>query len=421
MDCRLFERQLQLDIDGLLSAKEREAMLRHAQICPSCATLMRDITEVDALLAARLSAVEPPAGFVQAVMAALPPSALKQAASTKFRRSLWRRWGTVAAAAALLVVGGLYSLWPAEDVDAPLVPAPGASVVATNNPDADPGLAQPLTPQPNTPGGKSPAIQDDDPKDPPVDDQPQTVGDPEEDPVAVSVKPPVIAVVDPDDDIEPYVESLDLPHPAVESPPPSGMFALTVLAAYEDCDAILPSLNEEGRVEFYTKYKNKTQLWTQSLSAEEKPQYQDKVNDLPALTEITGSLDESVPSLSKVSAVSPDGRFIAVNRNGEQPGVWLYANSAPAETTGQKQPEPLAEISAVGGGKVLCWSADSNKLLYTDSSGKLYVYYNFLKKIDVLYNGMVSCASWAEDNKTVVFSGKAEKATYSVVYSIIVP
>jgi hypothetical protein len=432
MDCRTFERQLQLNIDGLLSAEAREEMLQHAQACPSCAALMQDMTDLHALLSRRLCAAEPPAGFAQAVMAALPELPARQAARTKVKRPVWQRWGAVAAAAVLLLAGGLYGLWPNGDGVQPEITVPGPGVVAgvpNPGPESGPDVTPPVQLPPQTPPKTDDPLPldsaDDDTEDPQAVDTPPTTDDPQGNPTVTL--PPVIVAQDPQDNTEPYVGSLDLPRPALESaevPQDDSVFLLTVLAAYEECDAVLPSLNKEGQVEFYTKYKNKTQLWTQTLGAEEGPQYQDNVTALPALTEITGSLDESAPDLSKVSAVSPDGRFIAVNRGGEQPGVWLYANTAAAETAEAAEAppaEPLVEISALGGGKILCWSADSNKLLYTDSSGKLYVYYNFLKKVDVLYSGAVSCASWAADSKTVVFSGKTAKNAHSAVYSIIVP
>ena len=444
MDCRLFERLVQLDIDGLLSVSEREEMLQHAQACPSCAALLQEMTELAGLLSARLSAVEAPAGFAQAVMAALPQLPAKQVAVAKIRRPVWQRWGSIAAAAVLLLAAGLYGLWPAGQGDTPPGIPDDPTTIVADTPDPSQTDKLPIAPDPIEPIPNPISDPIDDPADGPIQDPIQNTGDNEDpskepeaaepvDPPPVE-KPPVITPTPPivgqtgAGEEEGTEYGLDLPASAFSLAQPGGMFSLTVLAAYKDCDAILPSFTEGGLVKFYTKYKNKIFMWTQTLSAEAEPEYQDQVTALPTLSDITGSMDESATAgFSYVSALSPDKRYTAVNRSGEQPGVWRYRNIAPvppeaaAEAPKQEQPDEGLEISATGGGKVLSWSPDGNKLLYTDSAGKLFVYYIFERNIQSLYNGTVTCASWAKDSKTVVFSGKPEKKAFSAIYTIIVP
>jgi len=436
MDCRLFEHQVQLSIDGLLSAEEREEMLLHAQTCPSCAALLQDMTALAGLLTKRLKAVEPPAGFSRAVMAALPGSSIKPASRPKVRRRpIWWRFGTVAAAAALLLAVGLHNIGLSQPGVEPTNPRQDPSrIVAVDNPnpnfnpvDSSNTGVNPIDPLPNPSNNDPTQIPSntgdvaDEPtgdstvKEPPVD-QPINNGEP-----AVGI----------DDDNPPFVAAMDLPRPANRLlPSTEGVFALAVLAVYEDCDAILPSFNEAGEVEFYTKYKNKIHKWTQSLGAEEDAKCLEEVKTLPTLPEIMGNVEGSAAAnFSRVTAVAPDGRYIAVNQAGEQPGIWLHKKRAAtvddsAEQLGQaeqEQLEPGQQISTAGGGKILCWSPDSNKLIYTDDAGKLFVYHFFEKKTQPLYNGAVTCASWAKDSKTVVFSGKMDNKDNSAIYTIIVP
>ena len=420
MDCRLFERQMQLNIDGLLSAKEREDMLRHAQACPSCAALLQDMTQLSALLSRRLRAVDPPAGFAQAVMAALPPLPAKQ---TVRRRPVWRRWGTIAAAAALILAAGLYSLWDSGPAEKNLLTQPNTNIIAekdithpTDTPIVTPEPDKPLLAEEPQDIAANSGLEEQ-PLEQADDDIPPTVDNP------VAIKDPQPELIEDDDVGEPYETDLDLPQPALDPPQPGGMFSLTVLAAYEDCDAILPAFGEDNTVEFYTKYKNKIYLWRQALGAEKEPEYQEQPPLMPTVTAIMANADESAQAgFSTVIALSPDGRYKAVNRGGEEPGLWLYVNSAPVEGVTLEQPEVGVKIAAEGGGKVLSWSPDSNKLLFSDKDGKLYAYYSYAEQhILPLFSGIVSCASWSDNSSMVVFSGKMEKKAFSSIYTIIVP
>jgi hypothetical protein len=446
MDCRFFERLVQLNIDGLLSAKEREEMQRHAQTCPSCAALLQDMTELEALLSTRLRPAAPPAGFARAVMAALPDAPAKRATGAKTRRRpIWWRFGTVAAAAALLLAAGLYSILPSHPGDNPPIDPPGPEIIVADNPipNTNPGPVEPssVDPKPNIP---VPDPKGQDPEQDPhntgaVVDKPDDPGT-DEPPSAKPITQPIPEIIiepddSDDDDYDRYEAAIDLPIPALNladflPPPVDGVFSLAVLAAYEDCDAILPSFDEAGTVVFYTKFKNKNHKWKQALNVEEEAEYLEQVTTLPALPEIMGSMEESATAgFSRITALSPDGRNIAVNQGGEQAGIWLHKKGAatvdesPDKATQPEleQLEPGTRISAEGGGKILCWSPDSNKLIYTDSAGKLFVYHVFEKKIQLLYSGTVSCASWAKDSKTVLFSGKMDKKANSAIYTIIVP
>lgn len=427
MDCQLFERQVQRGLDGLLAAHEQADVQKHAAVCPSCAALLEDMTAVDGLLHMRLSAVEAPEGFAEAVMSALPAPYAKPVLRLVLPRQRWLRFGSMAAAAALLVGIGIYGFLPSSPVADQTALGPVDISIAERLPEAnnDPQPPQPANnyqlparinsqqePEPNPPGlGDVFSPQNSGQTEVnPQDDNP--VAPPPQDPRVAEVEPPM-----------PYSMPVGLSQPAY-NPKSEGVLALTLLAAYEDCDAVLPSLNKEGLVEFYIRYKGLTHLWTQTLDAQEAPVYVGQVKAMPSLFEIMGSTDESAAAgFTQVSAVSPDGRLLALNRGGEAGGLWLYNNPPAPEVPPAEEPaEQGVSISGgLGGGKVLSWSPDGNKLLYTNAAGNLYVYYLAEDLPVPLYSGIVTCASWAGDSATVLFAGKENKEGRSAIYTIQVP
>lgn len=101
MTCERVKPLISAYIDGEVTAAERERVLTHIRICPTCAALLADYRQVR-LQVRSLGPVEPPpalAGSLWQRLAAAPP-----------RRSRWRGvaralgGGAVAAAAALLVI-----------------------------------------------------------------------------------------------------------------------------------------------------------------------------------------------------------------------------------------------------------------------------------------------------------------------------
>jgi|GEM_PF-3510255 len=428
MDCKLFERQMQRSIDGLLTQRERQAMLQHAGHCPACAALLQDMTALDAALKAGLRAVEAPQGFAASVMTALPAPYTGQQRRRSFSSRQWLRYAGVAAAAVLLIAAGIFGLFsggpgsnPLDDLGDP----PTIAVVPPND----------IIIQPPGPETVEPTIEPD-VIIPPENDDPQSndeTVDPDDSAVTQIIEPKpqppvIIAESDDDDDVddsnEPYIAAVELPRPAIDGNAPrgEGAFALTLLAAFNDCDAVLPSLNSDGLVEFYMTYKGVHQLWTQALTAESEPEFKEKVKELPSLHTISRSVNESPKTKYPcVSAFSYDNRAKAVNRGGDMPGLWLYEDLASPEAPLKE--ETAKNITDLAGGTVLSWSADGNKLLFSDAADKLYVYYLHTAPalIVPLYDGAVSCAGWAGDSKKVLFAGKTEKDKHSGIYTIIIP
>ena len=92
---------------GNLCGEERAAAIAHLDSCPSCQQAVNSLTTVTDRLLLLTRRVEPPVGFEQRVLAALPTDL-----SSRRRRAMPRRkWVTLGAAAAALVLtfatGGL--------------------------------------------------------------------------------------------------------------------------------------------------------------------------------------------------------------------------------------------------------------------------------------------------------------------------
>jgi hypothetical protein len=84
---------------GNLCGDERAAAIVHLAACPSCQEVVNSITAVTDRLLLVAPRAEPPAGFEERVMAALP----FEVATPRFARRRHRRWALLAAAAALLI------------------------------------------------------------------------------------------------------------------------------------------------------------------------------------------------------------------------------------------------------------------------------------------------------------------------------
>lgn len=100
-------------LDGELTADEQAALNEHIACCPACSALLDDLRALHAA-AAQEEEVSAPAGFTEAVMAAIAAeSAPKKAdnvipfVSKKAKRSLWKQWGVTAAAIAIVLLGAV--------------------------------------------------------------------------------------------------------------------------------------------------------------------------------------------------------------------------------------------------------------------------------------------------------------------------
>ncbi|MBP3486071.1 MAG: zf-HC2 domain-containing protein [Oscillospiraceae bacterium] len=113
--CECYNEQMSAALDGELSAGERRELDAHLAVCPDCAALFERLSRHSAAL--RALECQTPTGLKDSILSRLPPqpspaeepkpSPGAQPASKKAPVSLWRRWGGLAACAALVLAVGL--------------------------------------------------------------------------------------------------------------------------------------------------------------------------------------------------------------------------------------------------------------------------------------------------------------------------
>lgn len=90
-------------------------------------------------------------------------------------------------------------------------------------------------------------------------------------------------------------------------------------------------------------------------------------------------------------------------------GLWL----------GKDEEETL--VSEVGGGSIVSWSSDGNKVLFTDDSDILHLYYVAENISLTLSSSTVHSLCWSEDGKAVVFSAYDAQTGYYSIFKVVVP
>ena len=104
----------------------------------------------------------------------------------------------------------------------------------------------------------------------------------------------------------------------------------------------------------------------------------------------------------------------AINCGGEDAGLWML-DLTNANAT------PVLVDSNNGGGKIVSWAPDSNKVLYTSANGSLHVYYPNENVILDIYSGQTSYVCWASDSKNIVFSAMDDTTGHLSIFGVIVP
>lgn len=121
MDCNAAQLALSARLDGELSPAEEQALQEHLARCPQCRALQEELSALHTLL----NELEPPAvppELKAGVMANLPP---QEKAGRKVVSLHWKRWGAMAAAAAIVIAATVWLRMPSPDQSsAPVAEAP---------------------------------------------------------------------------------------------------------------------------------------------------------------------------------------------------------------------------------------------------------------------------------------------------------
>lgn len=384
MNCQDTEKLLQLYIDDMLTAEEKQSVNEHLVACEHCAADYRELVALDALLKQEMADVVPPADLVAGVMKALPGQG--KVVPLRKKKNTARRFAPMVAAAALIGMLGLHVFGDgAENIDNPNID----SGIIANEQEPSPFLQQNVMPEPDPIFAEV------------IDNS---------DPDAVVVDP--IPDTDPSDDSD-YTYSGDVKLPTVAySSTGSGSFSQILLASYAENDALVPYIENNSTVIYYVKVDETIQKWSVNLAGGEEPVFVDTVSNMSSSSSVGDFRNEtSEYGYSYYSAVSPDGTMVAANSGGEQIGILLY----PADQSTEPQ-----MLTSLGGGRLISW-ADNNKFLFTDENGLLHIYYLAEQRELLIYSAAVSSACWADDSRTIVFSGyDAENGHYNI-YKVSVP
>ncbi len=506
MKCQNFEDLIQLSIDGHIRQEQQKALDAHLAACPDCAALLADMQAIHSILSTELSAVEPPADFVAATMAKLPPAPKPQKAPRLRFKFIFGLGSFAACAAAVLfmIFGGqtqpeqpliaednqpnqVLISQAEEPSNTQTVPEDRLGDQPIEN--IEPSTIAPLPTEPNEAPATDPIA---------IDSQPDTQNEesgeqvdnnqpaPAEEPapaqVQVAANEPAAISANPELNAEPEIVHgvLEIPQPAHQQIIiPVDVFMPKLFAAF-DCDAIMPHIDENGLVNYYTNYRGYYQKWQQELISEAESIYIENSDNLPDMASLFGynNYDDAVNTPLSY-ALSPDNSLLAVNNGSDvNNGIWLFANNAPTEaTTDAAQPSEqsvaatdqaadgqpadastdanansvddiadeqqdlpanslyidMAELDFSTGtsifidrasGELLNWSPNGSKLLFTDSDGLLYVYYAYYggeQRYYQLSEVPVTSADWSADSRLVLFSAQQEGDNHSNIYMVMVP
>ncbi|MCR4963965.1 MAG: zf-HC2 domain-containing protein [Firmicutes bacterium] len=396
--CGHVERLSQLHIDGQLGPKQSAALQRHLSKCSRCAAVYEQTAQLDRLLSEYMPAVEPPAGFVDGVMAALPANPPQVLRPPVVRRRL--RPAAVIAAALVLAAGvyGALQLPVGSSETALLASGGEPQPLAWQEQAAEP---QPVFAQADvTPEEKTA---------PAPADKTKTNTNTNTSAAPVRTQPEKHTSAGSGGEAS-YNGKTDLPTVAYSNEN-VGSYSMVLLAAYNDYDAMRPHV-QGHTVSYYLRVDDTLQLWQTALHDGQDPSFVETVDSMPGLGRIAGFKDESETyGYAYYSAAAPDGVSRAANCGGEAKGI--YVSSAGLEGPGRL-------VSNLGGGQIISWG-DNNKFLFTDENGLLHVYYVAENQELLLYANSVKSACWGQDGHTVVFSGYDAVTGHYNIYAASLP
>lgn len=367
MNCLTYQKLINLDIDHCLPLSHADELIQHMHSCRECQDYYQQLRCIDQLLAAEIVLVDPPADLAASIVAALPGSQAVVPVRRKQRKRRRIAWAAGAAATFALLAGSAFGL--------------------LNNGDKLPALEQGQVVAEQQPG-RAPFHFWAGNKQQPSDNQ-QTTSD--DNPGVTQTLPPDGEETSPDpttpsesgEEIT-YITQVNLPAVASNFHA-EGSFAAITLAAYQECDAVLPRMEADSLV-YYTEVEGVIIKWQASMDGSGEPQAQGEVDALPA-AEGWGIYAEDEQG-SYYYSLSPNGKTTAQNR---ADGLYLLSND---------QEQRVADA----GGLLLAWSPDGNKLLFSNSDGQLFLYYPVEGHVlDTLFAASSAC--WSDANHIVLAAG----------------
>lgn len=186
-----------------------------------------------------------------------------------------------------------------------------------------------------------------------------------------------------------------------------GQYSLITLASYQDYDAQAPQISG-NTVSYYLLVDNMWQEWQVALDLSSLPAFIREDEHAPAACGFGLAQQDELGAY--YAALSPDGIYTALNRGGEQKGLFL-----------KNVEREAVPVSAMGGGSILSFSPDSNRILFSDAGGALYAHYIAENMTITLYSGGVSSAVWSGDGKSAVFAATDAATGYSSIFRVSVP
>ena len=421
MTCPDYEILINKELDGSLSSRERTALETHLAVCPDCARQAEEYRLLDRLLRENITQVEVPIDLVQSVMAALPtktasnPSSEPQPLRPKRRpHPIWR-WVSVGVAAAAIVLGFSVGGWfdgtrQTQETTPPILAEndfpSGTDPILPDRPENIDASDPPSTTQEDPPDVTQPPEDQTPDTDTPDTDTPDA--DTETPEVQIPEQPTsntnVDPVEEPPSDIT-YNSEFSLPQVTYGNTT-HGAYTLLTLASVAGYDAVLPRVNA-NTVTFYVETEEAYLEYQVEINGA-APVFLGETESLPVASSTAGFTVRENLDYSCVEATSISG-MVARNCGDPHRGLWLRNNDE----------EVL--VSELGGGSIVSWASDGNKVLFTDDSGILHLYYVAENISLTLSSSTVHSLCWSEDGKAVVFSAYDDQTGYYSIFKVVVP
>lgn len=327
--------------------------------------------EFDRWLTANLSPIQPPENFSQRVMTAIrEETAAKPAKVISFPL---RRWTAAfgACAAALLLFVAVSAPQPQDNLSRPLLDKPLQLAL-------EPQISQPQ--QPTLP--PEIIVADNNETNQPAKPAKKTEAKP------IEAKP--VTEQNVPDDVIPEQEVQDgeliLPRSAYGTQAQSTLSARMV-ATVENSVIYQPTMTAEKAL-FYTTDADNIYSWHVDLDNPSEPQVS-LIVEQDDFQEFSSLLTNTTAPVNNTTLVnSPDKTMIAQNSDD---GLWISLLEG-----------DVYKLATEGNGKLLVWSPDSSKLLFTNADGTLFVGYPLERRIYQLAE-QVKDVCWGADNQTVLY------------------